>query len=204
MIDFEIPAEAQALRERVREFVQEVCLPAEKELDRRPADEVLTALQEKARAEGLWCPHMPAAWGGMGLGPLANAVIQIEMAGSHLAARAMNSEGPDDATMLTILEHGTEAQKEKYLRPLVEGRARICFSMTEKAAGAAPTGMKTRAVLEGDNWVLNGEKWFSSGASIPSFAMVMAKPDPDAARHRQFSTFLVDLPNPGYRILRDI
>jgi acyl-CoA dehydrogenase len=151
MIDFEIPAETRALRERVRRFVQEVCLPAERELETRPAGEILKGLQEKARAEGLWCAHMPKEWGGMGLGPLANAVIQIEMAGSHLAARAMNSEGPDDATMLTILEHGTEAQKEKYLRPLVEGEARICFSMTEKAAGADATGMRTTAVLDGDH-----------------------------------------------------
>src|SRR4029079_18130394 len=110
----------------------------------------------------------------------------------------------DDATMLTLLVHGTPFQKEKYLKPLLNGEKRICYSMTEKAAGADATGMQTRAVRDGDNWVINGEKWFSSGATVADIALVMAKTDPDAPRHQQFSTFLVELPDPGYRIVRDI
>jgi acyl-CoA dehydrogenase len=103
------------------------------------------------------------------------------------------------------LEHGTDFQKEKYLKPLLNGEKRICYSMTERAAGADATGMQTRAVKDGnENYVLNGEKWFSSAASAADIALVMAKTDPEAPRHRQFSTFLVELPNPGYRIKRDI
>ena len=204
MIDFEIPAEAQEVRARVRTFVQEVCIPAEKELEQRPYKEVLGELRTKARAQGLWCPFIPKEHGGMGLGPLANALVQMELGESHLGALAMNTQGPDDATMLTLLTYGTDFQKEKFLRPLLNGEKRICYSMTEKAAGADATGMQTRAVRDGDHWVLNGEKWFSSGATAADIAMVMAKTNPDAPRHQQFSTFLVELPNPGYQIQRNV
>ena len=204
MIDFEIPEETRAIREKVRAFVQNECIPAEAELEHREYEDVLWELRDKARAQGLWCPFVPKEHGGMGLKPLANALVQMELGESFLGALALNTQGPDDATMLTLLEHGTEEQKEKYLKPLLEGRKRICYSMTEKAAGADATGMQTTAVLEGDNWVLNGEKWFSSSASVADIAVVMAKTDPDAPRHQQFSTFIVELPNPGYQIVRDI
>jgi acyl-CoA dehydrogenase len=128
----------------------------------------------------------------------------MELGESFLGALALNTQGPDDATMLTLLEHGTDFQKEKFLKPLLEGQKRICYSMTEKAAGADATGMQTRAVLEGDDWILNGEKWFSSSASVADIAVVMAKTDPDAPRHQQYSTFIVELPNPGYEIVRNI
>src|SRR5437588_1949745 len=204
-IDFEIPTEAKSIREKVRKWVQEECIPAEKELDSRPLDDVLGKLRKKARAQGLWCPFIPKEYGGMGLGPLANALVQMELGESSLGALSMNTQGPDDASMLTILAHGTEYQKEKFLKPLLNGDKRICFSMTEKAAGADATGMQTRAEKDGnENYVLNGEKWFSSAASVADIAVVMAKTDPDAPRHQQYSTFIVELPNPGYRIVRDI
>src|SRR5476651_1887358 len=204
-IDFEIPAEAKAIREKVRKWVHDECIPAEKELDSKSLDDVLGPLRAKARAQGLWCPFVPKQYGGMGLGPLANALVQMELGESMLGALSLNTQGPDDASMMTILEHGTEYQKEKFLKPLLNGDKRICFSMTEKAAGADATGMQTRAVKDGnENYVINGEKWFSSAASVADIALVMAKTDPDAPRHQQFSTFIVELPNPGYRIIRDI
>ncbi len=205
-IDFDIPAEAKAIRETVRAWVQDECIPAEKRLMAgEDYKTVLGELRTKARAKGLWCPFIPKEYGGMGLGPLANALVQMELGESYLGALSMNTQGPDDATMLTLLEHGTPFQKEKYLKPLLNGEKRICYSMTEKAAGADATGMQTRAVKDGnENYVLNGEKWFSSAASVADIAVVMAKTDPDAPRHRQFSTFIVELPNPGYRIVRDI
>jgi acyl-CoA dehydrogenase len=204
MIDFEIPEDTKAIRAKVRGFVQDHCIPAEAELEHRPYEEVLAELRGKARAQGLWCPFIPEAYGGMGLKPLANALVQMELGESYLGALSLNTQGPDDATMLTLLEHGTDYQKEKFLKPLLEGQKRICYSMTEKAAGADATGMQTRAVLDGDNWVLNGEKWFSSSASVADIAVVMAMTDPDAPRHERYSTFIVELPNPGYEILRDI
>lgn len=205
-IDFEIPAEAKAVREKVRQWVQDECIPAEKRLiDGADYKTVLAELRAKARAQGLWCPFIPKEHGGMGLGPLANALVQMELGQSHLGALSMNTQGPDDATMMTLLAHGTEHQKEKYLKPLLNGEKRICYSMTEKAAGADATGMQTRAVKDGnENYILNGEKWFSSAASVADIALVMAMTDPDAPRHRRYSTFIVELPNPGYRIVRDI
>ena len=205
-IDFEIPAEAKAVREKVRAWVHDECLPAEKELlAGRNYKELLAELRAKARKQGLWLPFIPKEHGGMGLGPLANALVQMELGQSHLGALSMNSQGPDDATMLTLLAHGTPEQKEKFLKPLLAGEKRVCYSMTEKAAGADATGMQTRAVKDGnENYVLNGEKWFSSAASAADMALVMAMTDPDAPRHQRYSTFIVELPNPGYIIKRDI
>ena len=205
-IDFEIPPEAKAVRERVRQWVLDECIPAEKRVvDKESYKSVLAELRAKARAQGLWLPFVPKEYGGMGLGPLANALVQMELGMSHLGALSMNSQGPDDATILTLLAHGTEYQKEKFLKPLLNGEKRVCYSMTEKASGADATGMRTSAVKDGnENYVLNGEKWFSSAASAADLALVMARTDPDAPRHQQFSTFIVELPNPGYRIKRDI
>lgn len=206
MIDFEIPEDVQSLRRRVAAYIDKEVLPREAEIGSRPYFDIVADLQRTARAEGLWCPFVPEQYGGMGLGHLGNAIVQIELARSfsHLGAWALNCMGPQDATMLTLIEHGTEAQKQKYLAPLVNGEIRICFSMTERAAGADATGMRTTAVHTGDHWVLNGEKWFSSSASISQLALVMARTDPEAPRHEQFTTFLVELPDPGYRIIRDI
>jgi len=205
-IDFEIPEEAKKIRETVRKWVQDECVPAQKKLiEGGDYKTILTALRKKARERGLWCPFIPKEYGGMGLGPLANALVQMELGESYLGALSMNTQGPDDATMLTLLEHGTPDQKERFLKPLLNGEKRICYSMTEKAAGADATGMQTRAEKKGnDTYVLNGEKWFSSAASVADIALVMAKTDPKAPRHQQYSTFLVELPNPGYKIKRDI
>jgi acyl-CoA dehydrogenase len=205
-IDFVIPDDAKEVRARVRQWVQDECIPAEKRLEK--GDELKTViadLRKKARAQGLWLPFIPKEHGGMGLGPLANALVQMELGQSHLGALSMNSQGPDDATMLTLLAHGTDFQKEKYLKPLLNGEKRICYSMTEKAAGADATGMQTSAEKDGKgNYVLNGEKWFSSSANVADIAVVMAKTNPEAPRHQQFSTFIVELPNQGYKILRNI
>jgi acyl-CoA dehydrogenase len=206
VIDFEISPEMQATRRRARDFIDQHVLPAEAQIGTRPFFDIVRELQATARAEGLWCPFVPKEYGGMGLGHLENALVQIEIGRSFssLGAWALNCMGPQDATMLTLIEHGTEAQKQRYLIPLVNGDIRVCFSMTERAAGADATGMRTRAVPDGENWVLDGEKWFTSSASISQLALVMARTDPDQPRRNQFTTFLVELPNPAFRIVRDI
>ena len=205
-IDFEIPEDARKIRERVRQWVKDECIPAEGRIkDKASYKAVLDELRGKARAEGLWLPFVPKEYGGMGLGPLANALVQMELGQSHLGALSMNSQGPDDATILTLLAHGTDYQKEKFLKPLLNGEKRVCYSMTEKASGADATGMQTRAEKKGnETYVLNGEKWFSSAASAADLALVMAMTDPEAPRHQRYSTFIVELPNPGYKIKRDI
>jgi acyl-CoA dehydrogenase len=186
--------------------VHDECIPAEARItDRASFDKVLAELRTKARAQGLWCPFIPKEYGGMGLGPLANALVQMELGESYLGALSMNTQGPDDATMMTILAHGTDYQKEKFLKPLLNGEKRVCYSMTERAAGSDATGMQTRAVKQGnENYLLNGEKWFSSAATNADMALVMAMTDPEAPRHQRYSTFIVELPNPGYNIKRNI
>ncbi len=205
-IDFEIPAEAKAIRAKVRQWVHDECIPAQERItDKASYKSVIDELRKKARAQGLWMPFVPTEYGGMGLGPLANALVQMELGESYIGALSMNSQGPDDATILTLIAHGTPHQKEKFLKPLLNGEKRVCYSMTEKAAGADATGMRTTAVKDGnENYVLNGEKWFSSAASAADLALVMARTDTEGPRHQQFSTFIVELPNPGYRIKRDI
>ena len=161
-IDFAIPEEAQEIRAKVRQWVHDECIPAEKRLlDGEDYKKVLGELRTKARKQGLWCPFIPKEHGGMGLGPLANALVQMELGESYLGALSMNTQGPDDATMLTLLEHGTEFQKEKFLKPLLNGEKRICYSMTEKAAGADATGMQTRAEKKGnDQYAFFHVGWF--------------------------------------------
>ena len=128
-IDFAIPAEAQALRTRIRAWVHDECMPAEKRLIAgEDYKKILGELRKKARAQGLWCPFIPKEYGGMGLGPLANALVQMELGESYLGALSMNTQGPDDATMMTLLEHGTPHQKEKFMKPLLNGEKRICYS----------------------------------------------------------------------------
>ncbi len=205
-VDFEIPADAQAVRARMRDWVREACFPAEQRLlEGASFDEVLQDLRSKAKERGLWAPFIPKDHGGMGLGPLANALVQMELSYSTLGALSTNSQGPDDASILTILNKGTEGQKAHFLQPLLRGEKRICFAMTERAAGADATGMQTRAEKQPNGkYLLNGEKWYISGAAGAGIAMIMAKTNPDAPRHKQFSTFLVDLPNPGFIITRNI
>ena len=128
-IDFTIPDEAKEMRARVRQWVQDDCIPAEKRLVAGEAlDSVLGDLRKKARGQGLWLPFIPKEHGGMGLGPLANALVQMELGQSHLGALSMNSQGPDDATMLTLLEHGTEVQKEQ----LCSERREVVFLLSKR------------------------------------------------------------------------
>lgn len=206
MVDFTIPADARAVRDEVRQFITDTVLPAEAQVGTRPYFDIVAELQQAARARGLWCPFVPVEWGGMGLAHLANALVQIEVGRSfsHLGAWALNCSAPQDATMLTLIEHGTEEQKQRYLKPLIDGQARMCFSMTERGAGSDATGIRTTAVRQGDTWVINGDKWFISQASVSTLTLLVARTDPDAPRREQYSTFIVELPSPGYQIVRDI
>src|SRR5260370_32294483 len=116
-IDFEVPAEAKAIREKVRKWVQEECIPAEKELDTKPLDEVLGKLRKKGRAQGLWCPFIPREYGGMGLGPLANPLGQMEPGENSLGAPSMNTPRPDDPPSPTIPTLTNEHHNKKFLKP---------------------------------------------------------------------------------------
>src|SRR3984893_5866298 len=206
-IDFMMPPEVLEVRDKIRAFIKVEIDPAEKEMRKTLRwREGIVELRRKAKAQGLWCPHMPPEFGGMGLGPLAMAMVSAECGRSRLASFIINAQAPDEGNMHTMLHFATPSQKEKYLRPLCDGKVRSFFAMTEpEVAGSYPTQIKTHAEKVGDNWVINGHKWFISGAHGAKFAIVMAKTDPDAdPPQARNSAFIVDLPNPGFRIVRDI
>ena len=205
VIDFTIPPELEELRAKVAAFVGDEVLPAEAGLAEDDLALVLQPLRKRAREAGLWTPHLPPEWGGLGVGPLGMALISQECGTSALASLALNAMAPDEGNMHLLLHAGTEEQKETYLRPLAGGEVRSCFAMTERAAGSDPTMLRTTATADGDGWVLDGEKWFISGANGAGFAIVVAVTDPEAvSRHRRHSLFLVDASSPGWRVVREI
>jgi alkylation response protein AidB-like acyl-CoA dehydrogenase len=191
------------MRERYRAFMEEHVYPAEPALAREDdaADELMRSLRERAKAEGLWAPHLPPEAGGTGRGFLAYADLNEEIGRSVWAQLVFNCQAPDAGNGEILFMFGTDEQKERFLRPLVEGETRSFFSMTEpEVSGADPTGLRTTAVLDGDEWVIDGHKWFSSGAEGAGFAIVMAVTDPDAEPHRRMSQILVPADATGVRI----
>jgi acyl-CoA dehydrogenase len=205
VVDFSIPPELDGLRRRVADFVRDEVLPVESDITEGDFDQILEGLRKKARDAGLWTPHLPEEWGGLGAGPLGMALISQECGVSGLASLALNAMAPDEGNMHLLLHAGTEEQKERYLRPLAAAEVRSCFAMTEQAAGSDPTLLRARAVEDGGGWVIDGEKWFISGASGAAFAIVVAVTDPDAEnRYVRHSLFLVDADNPGWKVIREI
>jgi acyl-CoA dehydrogenase len=205
MVDFSIPPELDDLRKRVAAFVRDEVLPDEGSVTDETFDEVLAKLRVRAREAGLWTPHLPPEWGGLGVGPLGMALVSQECGVSGLASLAINAMAPDEGNMHLLLHAGTEEQKERYLRPLAAADVRSCFAMTERTAGSDPTMLRTRAQREGDAWLIDGEKWFISGANGAAFAIVVAVTDPDAEnRNLRHSLFLVDADNPGWKVIREI
>ena len=191
------------LRATYRAFLEEHVYPAEQALNREDDEAVtlMTALRARAKAEGLWAPHLPPEAGGTGQGFLAYAYLNEEIGRSFWGQLVFNCQAPDAGNGEILHLFGTEEQKEQFLRPLVEGETRSFFSMTEPdVSGSDPTGLKTRAVRDGDEWVINGRKWFSSSAEGAGFAIVMAITDPDADRHRRASQILVPADTPGIAI----
>jgi acyl-CoA dehydrogenase len=166
----------------------------------------ITELRPVAYEKGYWLPHMPEEWGGMGLGPTALAAVSAEAARVGIGPYIINAQAPDEGNMHTLLHFGTEAQKEKYLRPLCEGKARSCFSMTEpEVAGSDPTLIQTKAEFDGEQWVINGHKWFTSGARGSKFAIVIACTDPDAEIPQARNTaFIVPTDSEGFELVRDV
>jgi acyl-CoA dehydrogenase len=210
-IDFSFAPDIEALRLKVRAFIDEVVRPKEAEIaqhegDRRFLVRSIIEMRVAAKDRGLWLPHMPAEYGGMGVGHVAMAAISAEAAKSAFGPYALNAQAPDEGNMHTLLHWATPAQKEKYLRPLCDGVARSCFAMTEpEVAGSDPTLIQTRAVQDGDDWVVNGHKWFISGASGAAFAILIARTEDEPEIPQAANTaFLVDLPAKGWTVVRDV
>jgi acyl-CoA dehydrogenase len=191
------------LRAAYRAFMEAHVYPAETALAREDeaADALVADLRARAKAEGLWAPHLPPEAGGTGHGFLAYAHLNEEIGRCVWAQLVFNCQAPDAGNGEILHHFGTDEQRERFLRPLVEGETRSFFSMTEpEVSGADPTGLRTTAVLDGDEWVIDGHKWFSTGAEGAGFGIVMAVTDPDADPHRRTSQILVPADTPGIAI----
>jgi acyl-CoA dehydrogenase len=211
-MDFTPSPRAEALKKRVVDFMNEHIYPAEMELlqdERLVKTGVaypprLVEIRKKARAEGLWNLFLPGARGA-GLTNWEYGILCEEMGRSLIASMAFNCAAPDTGNMEILEEFGTPEQHERWLKPLLDGEIRSCFSMTEpEVAGSDPTTLQTRAVKDGDHWVINGHKWFTSGAVGASIAIVMVVSDPDAAPHLRASMILVPTDTKGFNLVRPV
>jgi alkylation response protein AidB-like acyl-CoA dehydrogenase len=192
------------LRARYRAFMEEHVYPNERELSTDDAG-LIRSLQAKAKEAGLWAPHVPPNAGGTGTGFLAYAYLNEEIGRSTYAQLVFGCQAPDAGNAEILHMFGTPEQKERWLFPLVAGEIRSFFSMTEpEVPGSDPTTLRTRAVRDGDEWVIDGHKWFSSGADGAAFGIVMAVTDPDAPAHSRASQIVVPVDTPGVDVVRPV
>lgn len=207
-MDFSIDENLQHTLDRIREFVREEVFPLESEFMRKPFRALLPALNEKrdrVKAMGLWAPSIPKEYGGAGFSFLEFAHISEELGRSPLGYYVFNSQAPDVGNMELLMMFGTDEQKEQYLLPLVRGEIRSCYAMTEPDyPGSNPVWMATTAEKDGEDFVINGRKWFTSSADGAAFAVVMAITNPDAPKaHKRASQIIVPTDTPGYRLARN-
>lgn len=201
-MDFTISGELQVLQQKTRRFIAEEIIPLEndpRQTQHGPSEPLREALVEKARAIGLLTPHASKEMGGLGLSHMAKAIVFEEAGYSPLGPVALNIHAPDEGNVHLMEVVATAEQKERWLLPLVHGKTRSCFAMTEPdpGAGSDPTMLNTTAVRDGDDYVINGRKWFITGADGARFAIIMAKMEDGSA-----TMFLSDTDRPGFVIER--
>lgn len=203
MMDFTLDPALVDLRDRVAAFVRDEVIPAESQPF---TSELVADLRNKARHAGLFGPQLPPEYGGLGLGTVGMCVVFEQAGRSFLGPVALHCSAPDEGNMHLLAHHANDEQRERYLRPLIEGKIRSCFAMTEPAPGAGsdPTMMITRAQRVDGGWEITGRKWFATGADGASFAVAIAVTDPDADKHRRATMFLVPTDTPGYRFVRNV
>ncbi|MCC7425800.1 MAG: acyl-CoA dehydrogenase family protein [Alphaproteobacteria bacterium] len=208
-MDFTLSPEIEQLRLRVRDFVAQEILPLEGDPATYGEGEnigsaALATLRAKAKAAGLWAPQMPKDRGGMGLSVVGMAALYEEMARSIFGPVSFNCAAPDDGNMIVLNKVGTKAQKDRWLQPIIDGAVRSAFVMTEPmpGAGSDPSAMRTTATRKGDRWVVNGEKWFITGAGEARHFILVARTSDDT--RKGLSAFMFHADQPGWRILRRI
>ncbi len=203
---FEVPESVRPIREQVRRFIEERIYPVEHILDDRhdaEAQEIMLGLQHEAKKAGLWALGHPIEIGGKGL-PFMDYVYVNEVVGrSEHAMIALGTHSLQDSIMLNL--HASSEWRHRFLRPLVAGEIFPSFGMTEpEVASSDPTQLQTRAVLDGDDWVISGRKWFTTGAKIAAYTTVMCRTEPeDTPHHSAFSMIIVPTDTPGYNIVRE-
>ena len=199
----------QTILAGIREFLSEEAYPLEREFLSRPFRDLLPALhakRERVKALGLWAPHLPEEYGGLGLTLYEFAHVSEELGRTPIGHYLFNCQAPDIGNMEVLMAHATDEQRDRYLWPLVRGEVRSCFSMTEpEHPGSNPTWMSTTAVREGDDYVINGHKWFTSSADGAEFAILMAITDKEAlSPYRRASQIIVPLNSEGFKVVRNI
>src|SRR3954466_1365484 len=211
-MDFAISETIRDLVATVRRFVDEEVISVERRVLERgfgAAGPEIARLRERVREMGLLAPHMPREWGGGGLALRDFALIGEVLGRSVIGHYVFNVQAPDAGNMELLLHHGSPGQKERWLRPLVAGEIRSCFGMTEpEFAGSNPVRLGTTARLDGpngDHYVLDGHKWFTSSAEGAAFCIVMAVTHPEAAKpHARASQILVPTDTPGFEIVQNL
>jgi acyl-CoA dehydrogenase len=210
-MDFELSAKTKELQQRLQSFMDAHVYPNEHrfheevERERWKPTRIVEELKLKARREGLWNLFLPGEEGGAALTNLEYAPLCEIMGRSHMAPEVFNCSAPDTGNMEVLARYGTAEQKEKWLKPLLAGEIRSCFSMTEPdVASSDATNIRARIERDGDEYVIRGRKWWSSGAGDPrcKIAIFMGKTDPSAPAHKQQSMILVPLATPGVKIVR--
>jgi acyl-CoA dehydrogenase len=204
--DFSTEPEFEKKLEWMREFVREEVFPLEVlETDEATFMRIVRSLQDEVKKQGMWAAHLPPEHGGQAFGQVKLGLMHEIDGMSTWAPLIFGNQAPDSGNSEVLAMFGTPEQKERWLQPLLEGRIRSGFSMTEPMhAGSDPVNMSTTAVLEGDEWVINGHKWFTSNGLIADVLLVMAVTDPDAAPYERTSMFLVPTDTPGVNRLRNI
>jgi acyl-CoA dehydrogenase len=208
--DFETDPDFQTQLDWVDTFVREEVEPLDfvfgspyDKSDER-AMAVLRPLQQQVKDRNLWAAHLGPDLGGQGYGQVKLALLNELLGRSGWAPSVFGCQAPDSGNAEILAHYGTEEQKGKYLQPLLDGLISSCYSMTEPHAGADPTLFTTRAERDGDMWVINGEKWFSSSARYASFFIVMAVTNPDVSAYKGMSMFIVPAETPGVEIVRNV
>lgn len=200
--------ELPAVLDVVRRFIDREVIPIESRFLEVGFDGMLPdleALRAQVKEMGLWVPHLPKEVGGPGLSLVEFAHVSEQLGRTPLGHYVFNAQAPDVGNMELLLNHGDESQKQAWLYPLIEGDIRSCFSMTEPGrAGSNPTWLATTAVRDGDDYVINGDKWFTSAAEGAAFTIVMAVTNPEAKeRHRRASMIIAPTDNSGFELVRN-
>ena len=203
--DFSTEPEFEKKLAWMREFVREEILPLETlDLSRDQYARITAPLKEQVKEQSLWAAHLPPELGGGGFGQVKLGLMHEILGQSRFAPGVFGNQAPDSGNAELLAIGGSPQQKEQWMFPLLRGELRSSFSMTEPGAGADPTLLTTRAVLDGDEYVINGHKWFSSNASAADFLIVMAVTDPDVSPYQGSSMIIVPVDTPGVNVLRDI
>ena len=207
-MDFQPSPEISVMLDMIREFMDREVIPLEGEMlhgDSAALTAGVQAAQAKVKQMGLWAPNHPAEFGGLGLSMIDHGLFAEAVGRSPLGMSVFGTAAPDAGNIEILHKYASDEQKERFLRPLVAGEIRSCFSMTEpETAGSNPVLLATTAATDGDDYVINGQKWFTSSADGAAFAIVMAVTDPDAPPHQRASMILVPTDTPGFELVRNV